>query len=112
MWQLTEDHSVINEQIRAGKVKPEQASLIIARNVITRSVGFEREVLCDIVQREVQSGEIYLICSDGLHSMVDDRTIANIIKQGNAQDLVQDLVDEAKKNGGDDNVTTLILQVV
>tara|TARA_B110001454_G_scaffold219179_1_gene250727 strand:+ start:8254 stop:8976 length:723 start_codon:yes stop_codon:yes gene_type:complete len=109
LWQVTEDHSLINEQIRAGVLSEQQASQLIGRNVITRSVGYEREVDPDIFEREIFSGETYLLCSDGLSSLVGDARISEIMEQNAPVDALKACVEEALKNGGDDNVSVLIL---
>lgn len=112
MWQITEDHSLMNEQIRTGILTPEQANKMVAKNVITRSVGFERDVACDVIERPVSSGEIYLFCSDGLHGLVSDRKICEIINKTPIELAPQVLIEEAKKNGGDDNITALLLKII
>lgn len=112
MWQLTEDHSLVNEQIRAGILTPEQANKMVAKNVITRSVGFERDVACDIIERPVLAGEMYLFCSDGLHGLVSDKRICEIISKSPTESTPDILIEEAKKNGGDDNITTLIIKIM
>lgn len=111
MWQLTEDHSLVNEQIRAGLLTPEQAHKMVAKNVITRSVGFERDVNCDVIERPVNSGESYLFCSDGLHGLVSDKRINELIAKNPIELTPQILIEEAKKNGGDDNITALMLKI-
>jgi serine/threonine protein phosphatase PrpC len=108
-WQITEDHSLINEQIRMGALSEEQAKKSPAKNVITRSVGYDREVQADIIERRVEPNEMILICSDGLSGMVTDKRIEELCKTTRPADLVGILVEEAKKNGGDDNVTVMIL---
>lgn len=109
LWQITEDHSLLNEQVRAGLVTEEQIQNFVGRNVITRSVGYEREVHPDVLEREIQPGELYLICSDGLSSLVPDRRISEILNQNSPEKAVQACVDQALANGGDDNVTVLAL---
>ncbi len=111
LWQLTEDHSLMNEQIRAGIMTPEQAKVMVAKNVITRSVGFEHDAVCDVIERIATPGEIYLLCSDGMHGLVGDKRINEIIQRAPVDSITTQLIEEAKKNGGDDNVTTLILKV-
>jgi protein phosphatase len=111
MWQLTEDHSLMNEQIRAGIMTPEQALRMVAKNVITRSVGFERDVACDVIERPVSIGETYLLCSDGLHGLVSDKRICEIISKMPVELAPQLLIEEAKKNGGDDNITNLLIKI-
>lgn len=112
LWQITEDHSLINEQLRAGIMTPDQVRQYVGRNVITRSVGYERDVHPDIVEREVQAGEIYLICSDGLSGLVNDTGIAEILNQNPPDKAVKACVEQALANGGDDNVTVLILHIL
>ena len=109
LWQLTEDHSLIYEQIRAGHLKEAEASQLVAKNIITRSVGFEPDVVCDVVVRKMQLGELYLLCSDGLSGLVDDKRICQIMTATPPEQITTALISEAKKNGGDDNVTVVIL---
>ncbi len=111
IWQMTEDHSLLNEQIRAGLVKPEQAALFTARNVITRSVGFEETVSADIVEREITEGDYLLLCSDGLSGLVSDRRICDVCLTLPFDDVAPRLVEEAKRNGGDDNITVIFIQI-
>jgi protein phosphatase len=110
LWQITEDHSLLNEQIRAGVMKEENIGQFVARNVITRSVGYEREVNPDIIEREVSPGEIYMLCSDGLSGLVVDQKISQIMNQNAPAEAVKTCVDQALANGGDDNVTVLMLR--
>jgi len=110
IWQMTEDHSLLNEQIRAGLVKPEHAPLFTARNVITRSVGFEETVVADVVEREVTEGDYLLLCSDGLSGLVSDRRICDVCLTLPFDDVAPRLIEEAKRNGGDDNITVIFLK--
>ena len=66
LWQLTEDHSLLNEQLKAGILNETQAKSFTSRNVITRSVGYERDVVVDIIERPLSVGDQFLLCSDGL----------------------------------------------
>jgi protein phosphatase len=109
LWQITEDHSLINEQLRAGLISEEQIARTTPKNVITRSVGFERDVQVDIVERTLQPGEMILMCSDGLSGLVADRRIAEICSSHHPSEVVSICIDEAKNNGGDDNVTVMVL---
>ena len=110
LWQLTEDHSLVNEQLRAGLIRERDVAGFAAKNVITRSVGYEREVVCDVIERTMQPGEMMLICSDGLHGLVSDERIAQICRETSPERIVSICIDEAKRNGGDDNVTVLVLR--
>jgi serine/threonine protein phosphatase PrpC len=109
LWQITEDHSLLNEQLRAGLISEREAEKFTAKNVITRSVGFEREVLVDVIEREIHPGDIILMCSDGLSGLVQDSRIAEICKTHQPAEIVSVCINEAKKNGGDDNVTVMVL---
>ncbi len=111
LWQLTEDHSLINEQVKAGVISEADAPHVIGRNVITRSVGYESDVTVDILVRDCQPGECYLLCSDGLSSMIPDFRIAQICQTTPAQDIVTRCIDKAKAAGGDDNVSVIFIRV-
>lgn len=111
IWQITEDHSLINEQIRLGLLTEEQAHKTIGKNVITRSVGFERDVFPDVIEREISSGDIFLFCSDGLSGMVDDQLMCQIFSQNPIDKVTPKMIEHALANGGDDNVTVLVLQI-
>lgn len=111
IWQITEDHSLINEQIRAGFLNPNDAESFVDKNIITRSVGFESDVDCDVIVRELQKGDNILLCSDGLTGMVTDRRIAEIFKTSEPSEVVSLLVSEAKNHGGHDNITVLLLSL-
>ncbi|HEX7674268.1 MAG TPA: Stp1/IreP family PP2C-type Ser/Thr phosphatase [Bdellovibrio sp.] len=109
LWQITEDHSLINEQLRAGVMSEEQVMQFVGRNVITRSVGYERDVYPDIIEREISPGEIFLMCSDGLSGLVPDQRISEILNQNTPDKAVKACVEQALANGGDDNVTVMLL---
>ena len=111
LWQVTEDHSLVNEQLRAGLLKEEQVKTFSAKNVITRSVGYERDVMVDILERPLHKGDILLLCSDGLSGLVSDEAIAEIIRTTAPGQIVDKCVNQALKNGGDDNVTVLVIAV-
>lgn len=111
LWQMTEDHSLVNEHIRAGLLKDSEAKDFQAKNIITRSVGFERNVRCDIIKKGLSVGDHFLLCSDGLCGLVDDREIHEICKNNPKEKAVKMCVDRAKEEGGDDNITTIVLDV-
>ncbi|MGE0764743.1 MAG: Stp1/IreP family PP2C-type Ser/Thr phosphatase [Bdellovibrionales bacterium] len=110
LWQITEDHSLINEQIKAGVILEEEAGHVLGRNVITRSVGFEREVMADIIERPIQDGDMFLLCSDGLSGLVSNDRIADVCKKGALKEMAQKCVAEAKRAGGDDNVSVILVR--
>ena len=110
LWQITEDHSLINEQIRAGVVDEENAESLVGRNVITRSVGFEKDVNCDVVERDLEPGEMILLCSDGLCGLVSDEKIAEICSTKPIDQVVPTCIEAAKAAGGDDNISVIVIQ--
>jgi protein phosphatase len=110
--QLTVDHSWVNEQIQNGIISPEQARSHPLRNVVTRALGGRSELLVDVQSRRVRTGEMLLLCSDGLTTMVPDQEIARILAgaEGEIARAAQGLVDEANQRGGEDNITVLLLR--
>ncbi len=110
-WQLTEDHSLFNEQLKAGLIRNMNKEDFEGKNIITRSVGFENDVTCDIVEHELQSGEILLLCSDGLSGLISDESLATICLTMRPDKVVDRLILEAKKAGGDDNITVAIVKI-
>lgn len=110
-WQITEDHSLVNEQLRAGLISEEQVKSFVGKNVITRSVGYERDVIVDVIERPLQSGDCFLLCSDGLSGMVTDANIASLINKLEPAAVVDACIDSALANGGDDNVTVMYVKV-
>ena len=106
--QLTEDHSLVQEQVRAGLLTEREARHSRFRNVITRSVGYNREVEVDLMSLSVYPGDIFLLCSDGLTGHVDDETMADILVSAFLGKAAQLLVDLANYMGGDDNITVVV----
>lgn len=117
IWQVTKDHSLVQERLRAGLITREEAKTDRMKNVITRSVGFEKDVNPEIYQMEVQSGDCFLVCSDGLSGLVDDPTLLKIVQKhvfdkNQIQKGVDELIATANANGGDDNITSIMTQVL
>ena len=111
--QLTKDHSYVQEQVDAGFLTPEQARYHPYSNVITRCVGAGQDVEPDIYRGEVRAGDIYLVASDGLTGMVDDRRLAQLLaSRAEPERKVQALISEANGRGGLDNITAIIVQVL
>jgi PPM family protein phosphatase len=111
--QITKDHSYVQEQVDAGFLTPEQARYHPYSNVITRCVGASQDVEPDIYRGEVRGGDIFLVASDGLTGMVDDRRLAQLLGSGaQPERKVQALISEANGRGGLDNITAIIVQVL
>ena len=113
MEQLTEDHSLVNELLKTGKLSEEEAHVHPQRSVITRAVGTDPDVDVDGFTIEAEDGDIFLICSDGLSDMVDDEEILELVHQ-NRDDLdkaVKALVGAANRGGGEDNITAVAFRI-
>ncbi|MFN6961424.1 MAG: Stp1/IreP family PP2C-type Ser/Thr phosphatase [Rhodocyclaceae bacterium] len=110
---LTRDHSFLQEQLDMGMIAPEQARHSPYRYLVTRALGAETEVVPDVAEHAVEPGDLYLLCSDGLHDMVDDREIAVILEEFSA-DLPRcaaQLIETANRHGGRDNVSVILAKI-
>jgi len=113
LTQLTKDHSYVQEQVDAGFLTPEQARYHPYSNVITRCVGAGQDVEPDIYRGEVRVGDLFLVASDGLTGMVDDRRLAQLLgSRADPERKVQSLIAEANGRGGLDNITAILVQVL
>ena len=110
--QLTRDHSLVEEEVMMGMITKEQARTSSKRNVITRALGLKEAVEIESKEYDVREGDFLLLCSDGLTGMVEDEDILKIILSegpGNLNKAVNSLVEHANLNGGDDNITAVLL---
>ena len=108
--QLTKDHSLVEEMVRLGGIKPEEAKHHPDKNIITRAIGAKEEVEVDFYEHRLKKGDIILMCTDGLSNMVEDEDLFHIV-QG-ARDVVEAaemLVETAKENGGTDNIGLVLI---
>lgn len=114
MEQMTGDHSWVNEQIKLGFLTKEEAERHPFRNVVTRALGSKEDVQVDIIEKPLQAGDRLLLCSDGLNTMVDDTAILGIIEEakGDTDLATKNLVAKANEEGGEDNVTAILVHVV
>ena len=110
IYQLTHDHSLVSEQVRAGLLTEEEAELHHLRNVITRSVGYQEEEDVDVSCLALEDGDLIVMCSDGLHGKIGDRELSDIIKT-NGPASCQPLIDQANLRGGEDNITVVVVKV-
>jgi PPM family protein phosphatase len=111
--QLTDDHSLVAELVRRGELSPEEAAVHPQRSVITRALGTEPEVEVDAFTVEAEDGDLFLLCSDGLSTMLDAATIEEILgqHQGRLDAATHALIRAANDRGGDDNITAILFAV-
>ncbi len=110
--QLTDDHSLVGELLRSGKLSPEEAEVHPQRSVITRALGTEPDVDVDAFTIAAEPGDLYLVCSDGLTSMVSDGEIqALLVDNTDLDHAARALVDAANEGGGEDNITVVLFEI-
>ncbi len=113
MEQLTRDHSLVQEQVDAGLLQPEEAQASLYKNLVTRAVGVEASMLAEVQDYPVQVNDLFLLCSDGLSDMLDDATISEILSD-NTQGLMAvacSLIEHANEAGGLDNISVLLVRI-
>jgi protein phosphatase len=111
--QLTEDHSLVGEMVRSGILSNEDAQRHPKRNVITRSLGTQEEIAADFPESPyvISEGDVFLLCSDGLTSLIDDGEVGNILRSHDPKEACRALVDSANNKGGKDNITVQVIKV-
>ncbi len=113
LTQITEDHSLLQEQLNAGLITLQQAKVSVHKNLVTRALGIDIEVDLDIQELSVEVDDVYLLCSDGLTDLVEDDTIRQILMHA-ARDIeyaAAQLVHTANEQGGKDNISVVIAMV-
>ena len=109
--QLTNDHSLVGEQVRHGVITREQARTSPYRHVITRALGIDEEVTIDLEKHPLLRGDRLLLCTDGLTEMVDDAEISGVLGGADPREAVRKLIDAANRGGGVDNITAVVVWV-
>ncbi len=110
--QITRDHSYVEEMVSIGELDKESARTHEKKNIITRAIGVVKGTEADFFEVQLNSGDMILMCSDGLTNMVDDENIKRIIKsKEEVEDAVHTLIDTANENGGKDNIAVLLAKV-
>ena len=109
--QISQDHSWVAEQVRAGLLTEDQARTHAQRNVITRCLGTQAEVDVDVFHEELREGDCLVLCTDGLSGLVSDEELQHIVDQFVPQESVYHLVERANENGGPDNITAIVVRV-
>lgn len=106
--QLSEDHSWIAEQLRTGSISEAEAKNSKFRHVITKSIGFERDIEADVKSVPVSAGDCFLLCSDGMSNYVEHGELERIVAMTWYRKLPETLIDLANSRGGDDNITVVV----
>ena len=111
--QLTEDHSLVNELLKSGRLSPEEALSHPQRSVITRAIGTEPDVDVDTFTVDAQSGDLFLLCSDGLTDMITDDEILGLVERSedDLETAARRLVEAANRSGGGDNITVVAFTI-
>jgi serine/threonine protein phosphatase PrpC len=112
--QVTEDHSLLQEQINSGLITPEQAKLSNNKNLVTRALGIDPTVELELHEYDVQAGDLYLLCSDGLSDLVEDEDIHLTLVElsANLELAAHQLIKMANDNGGKDNISVILAGVL
>ena len=109
--QITKDHSLLQEQIDAGLITPEQALTSSNKNLVTRALGVEDAVLLDVTEHRVEEGDVYMMCSDGLSDMARDAALADIMLTNASLDQkARQLIAAANEGGGRDNISVVLIR--
>jgi PPM family protein phosphatase len=113
LTQLTEDHSLVQEQINAGLITEEQAHMSSNKNLVTRALGIDPEVELELEEFDVEVGDLYLLCSDGLSDLVSDAEITEILLEANGNITLasHQLIQSANEHGGMDNISVVLAMV-
>ena len=110
--QLTKDHSLVEEMVRLGGIKPEEAKHHPDKNIITRAIGAKADVDVDFYEHRLKRGDIILMCTDGLSNMVEDEDLFRIIRQDkDLQEIGGELLMKANRNGGLDNIAVVLVEI-
>jgi protein phosphatase len=110
--QLTDDHSLVADLVRSGRLTPEEAEAHPQRSVITRALGTDPAVVVDSFSVDAQPGDVFLLCSDGLTSMVDSETVRRtLVEAEDLESAARGLIQHANAGGGEDNVTVVLFSV-
>jgi len=110
--QLTSDHSWVNEQLLSGVISADQARSHPLRNVVTRALGGKADLQVEMQVHKIEAGDVLLLCSDGLTTMITDEDIAKVVREsgGDVEKAAQALVASANAKGGEDNITVLLIR--
>ncbi len=111
LTQLTNDHSIVGEQVRLGKLTPNQARVHPARGILSKVLGARQFIKADIFETEIKADDEFVLCTDGVYCMLDSEEIEKIIKSTQPEQLTDTLINAANKAGGNDNSTVIAFKV-
>ena len=112
LQQLTEDHSLVGEQVKRGQLTPDEAARSSMQNILTRALGADKDVQVDVGEHPLMPGDVVLLATDGLSKMVVDADVAAVIASGaEPQKIVDVLIEKSRAAGGVDNITIVVAQV-
>jgi PPM family protein phosphatase len=109
--QVSRDHSWVQEQVDAGVISEDEARVHPLKNIITRSLGHDRELMVDLLREDFHPGDRFLLCSDGLTNMVPDQIIGDVLRRLPAEPAIKELVRLALEAGGQDNITAVVVEI-
>ena len=109
---ITDDHSVVEDEVRRGLLTAEQARVDPRRNLITAAIGLDRDLVMDTKSVKIFPGDRIMFCTDGLNSMITDQAIETILAGNEPQESCQSLIDAANDAGGEDNITVIVADVI
>lgn len=110
--QVTADHTVVYEQLQAGRITVEEAATHRHRSMVTRALGLIPDVNVDVIELPLKAGDRMLLCSDGVNAMISDREIEEALGSGTPEEVVWDLIERANRAGGHDNATALVVDIL
>jgi serine/threonine protein phosphatase PrpC len=111
VYQVTEDHTLVQEQLKRGLITPEEAKNVPYGNVITRAVGVMESVIVDTTHIELMAGDIFLLCTDGLHGYTEDKDILGFVGYSSLEEMANNAIAYANQKGGKDNITAIFVRV-
>jgi serine/threonine protein phosphatase PrpC len=111
LQRLTRDHTIVQQEVDAGRLTPELARIVPQKNILTKSVGVHGPVDPDTSTRALDPGDVLVLCSDGLTDPLEDRDIERLCARTHPEDLADTLVREAIRRGADDNITVVVVTV-
>lgn len=111
MEQVTEDHSLVNEKLKAGLITAEEAKNHRMRNVITRSLGYQEDVEIDLQVRAVRRGDTFVLCTDGMSGYIELAELGQVVGGASPQEAARRLVELSCERGGEDNITVVVVRV-